>query len=102
MKLPDWLDNVWHVLGGAALIAPTLLGAYLGGWWLLPGAFLTGAAAGLLREHAQHSRPSAVDEILGLEEGWLNWHRFLEGIAWGFGAAAAAAAQVLTSRMDMV
>lgn len=80
MKLPNWFDSVWHVLGGAAF--GLLVGAVVPGhlnWRVAVGSATVAAACGIGRELWQH------------RDDWprLTPHRWLEGLAWGIGAGLA-------------
>ena len=77
MKLPDWLDSVWHLLGGAAF--GLAVGAIVPGhldWRVAVGCLGVGNIFGLSRELWQHRNDTPQ----------LNLHRVVEGLAWGVGA----------------
>lgn len=78
MKLPNWLDSVWHALGGAAfgLAAGALAPSHLD-WRVSLGVATLASIGGLGRELWQHRDDTPK----------LNLHRLGEGIAWGIGAA---------------
>lgn len=78
------VDVLLHMLGGA--------GIFLLGSFFLPAVpflsplsgFAIGAIYGLLREQAQHGGGGFFDF------SWITPARFLEGVAWGLGAAVIA------------
>jgi hypothetical protein len=78
VKLPNWLDSVWHALGGFAfgLGLGYAIPGYLD-WRVSLIAFGVASFAGLGREMWQHRKDWPV----------LNLHRVVEGLAWGLGAA---------------
>lgn len=81
MKLPDWLDSVWHLLGGAAfgLVVGALAPGHLD-WRVALGSAAVAALGGLGRELWQHRNDTPQ----------LNLHRVIEGLAWGVGAGLGA------------
>ena len=91
------IDNLLHILGGAALAA-LLLPAYWAPWSLPLCAMVAWGAWGLLREQAQ-----SMDE--GFWSGVKHARKITEGLSWGVGALLGAGIpililEVVSSRAD--
>ena len=76
------LDNLLHLLGGAALAAPLWMAnpnsAIVAGIW---------SVWGLLREQGQSKDQGWIGAFF-YEEGGFKWHKLIEGLAWGVGGGA--------------
>jgi hypothetical protein len=82
------IDNLLHILGGAALAA-LLLPAYWSPWSLPICCWVAWSIWGLLREQAQS---------MDANDFWIpfrSWHKTAEGLSWGVGALLGAGIPIL-------
>jgi len=74
------MDNLLHILGGAALTVPLVLTSNINPFVV----FFVFSAWGLLREQAQKNQRGRT-----FRENWIeiwNTHKLIEGTTWGIGA----------------